>query len=86
MLTEVGGDPRAAFDRADLLGVLGRAATLLRCRLRNHKNAPALDKIYRWPKLNYRIEFTTLSGWCQHAEGGSCDVRKFKRVRDTIEA
>jgi hypothetical protein len=44
-----------------------------------------LEKIYRCPKSDCGTEFATLSGLCQHVEGGSCGVRKFRKVRDTME-
>jgi hypothetical protein len=44
------------------------------------------DKTYRCPKTDCRTEFATLSGLCQHVEGGSCGVRMFRRVRDTMES
>jgi hypothetical protein len=43
------------------------------------------NKIYRCPKSDCRIEFAALSGLCQHVEGGSCGVRMFRQVRETME-
>jgi len=56
-------------------------------RLDQHLKSPRHDeKIYICPKGDCRAEFVTLSGLCQHVEGGSCGVRMFKRVRDTMES
>ncbi|KAI0280580.1 hypothetical protein BGY98DRAFT_914517, partial [Russula aff. rugulosa BPL654] len=56
-------------------------------RLNQHLQSPRHeDKIYRCPKTDCRTEFVTLSGLCQHVEGGSCGVRMFRRVRDTMES
>jgi hypothetical protein len=44
-----------------------------------------LQNIYRCPKLDCGVEFSTLSGLCQHVEGGSCGVARFRQVRDTME-
>jgi len=56
-------------------------------RLNQHLQSPRHeDKIYRCPKSDCRTEFVTLSGLCQHVEGGSCGVRMFKRVRDVMES
>ena len=55
--------------------------------LNQHLQSPRHeDKIYRCPKADCRTEFVTLSGLCQHVEGGSCGVRMFRRVRDTMES
>ena len=54
-------------------------------RLNQHLKSPFHeDKIYRCPKSDCRIEFGTLSGLCQHVEGGSCGVRMFRQVRDVM--
>lgn len=56
-------------------------------QLNQHLSSPRHeDKIYRCPKADCRTEFVTLSGLCQHVEGGSCGVRMFRRVRDTMES
>src|SRR5260221_9401018 len=56
-------------------------------RLNQHLQSPRPeDKIYRCPKPDCRTEFVTLSGLCQHVEGGTCGVRVFKRVRDAMES
>jgi len=56
-------------------------------RLNQHLQSPRHDeKIYRCPKSDCHTEFVTLSGLCQHVEGGTCGVRTFKRVRDTMES
>jgi len=56
-------------------------------QLNQHLKSPCHDdKIYRCPKEDCRVEFVTLSGLCQHVEGGSCGVRMFRRVRDTMES
>jgi hypothetical protein len=56
-------------------------------RLNQHLQSPRHeDKIYRCPKADCRTEFVTLSGLCQHVEGGSCGVRMFRRVRDTMDS
>ncbi|KAF8261590.1 hypothetical protein EI94DRAFT_1745694 [Lactarius quietus] len=44
------------------------------------------EKIYRCPKSDCRLEFKTLSALCQHVEGGSCGVRVFRQVRDTMDS
>jgi hypothetical protein len=50
-------------------------------RLNKHLESPRhADKIYRCPKPDCRAEFRTMSGLCQHVEGGSCGVRTFGRV------
>ena len=55
--------------------------------LNQHLKSPRhQDKIYRCPKSDCRIEFATLSGLCQHVEGGSCGVRMFRQVRDTMDS
>ena len=55
--------------------------------LNQHLKSPRhAERIYRCPKSDCRIEFSTLSGLCQHVEGGSCGVRMFKQVRDTIDS
>ena len=55
--------------------------------LNQHLKSPRhADKIYRCPKSDCRIKFSTLSGLCQHVEGGSCGVRMFRQVRDTIDS
>ena len=54
--------------------------------LNQHLQSPSHeDKIYRCPKLDCRIEFGTLSGLCQHVEGGFCGVRMFRQVRDVMD-
>jgi hypothetical protein len=54
--------------------------------LNKHLQSPRhQDKIYRCPKSDCRTEFVTLSGLCQHVEGGSCGVRMFRQVRETME-
>ncbi|SRR6266478_767502 len=56
-------------------------------QLNRHLKSPRHeDKIYRCPKEDCRIEFSTLSGLCQHVEGGSCGVRMFRQVRDTMDS
>jgi hypothetical protein len=56
-------------------------------QLNQHLSSPRHeDKIYRCPKTDCKTEFVTLSGLCQHVEGGSCGVRMFRRVRDTMES
>ena len=55
-------------------------------RLNQHLQSPRHEaKIYKCPKPDCRIEFVTLSGLCQHVEGGSCGVRNFRKVRITME-
>jgi hypothetical protein len=55
--------------------------------LNQHLQSPRhQDKIYRCPKSDCRIEFATLSGLCQHVERGSCGVRMFRQVQDTMES
>ena len=54
--------------------------------LNQHLRGPRhVVKIYRCPKSDCRVEFSTLSGLCQHVEGGSCGVRMFKQVCDTMD-
>ena len=54
--------------------------------LNKHLKSPRhADRIYRCPKSDCRIEFSTLSGLCQHVENGSCGVRQFRQVRDTMD-
>jgi Zinc-finger double-stranded RNA-binding/Zinc-finger of C2H2 type len=60
-----------------------RTLTHLNRHLKSPRHA---DKIYRCPKSDCRIEFSTLSGLCQHVERGSCGVRMFRQVRDTIDS
>ncbi|KAI0294628.1 hypothetical protein B0F90DRAFT_1811632 [Multifurca ochricompacta] len=56
-------------------------------RLNQHLQSPRHeDKIYRCPKQDCRTEFVTLSGLCQHVEGGSCGVRMFKQVQNVMES
>jgi len=56
-------------------------------RLNQHLKSPFHeDRIYRCPKSDCRIEFVTLSGLCQHVEGGSCGVRMFRQVRDVMDS
>ena len=56
-------------------------------QLNQHLNSPRHeDKIYRCPNTDCRTEFVTLSGLCQHVEGGSCGVRMFRRVRNAMES
>ncbi|KAI9454521.1 hypothetical protein F5148DRAFT_1151681 [Russula earlei] len=56
-------------------------------RLNLHLQSPRHEeKIYRCPKSDCRTQFVTLSGLCQHVEGGSCGVRIFRRVRDVMES
>jgi hypothetical protein len=55
--------------------------------LNRHLKSPRhVAKIYRCPKTDCRIEFSTLSGLFQHVEGGSCGVRMFRQVRDTMDS
>jgi hypothetical protein len=55
--------------------------------LNQHLKSPKhQDKIYICPKSDCRIEFATVSGLCQHIEGGSCGVRMFRKVRATIDS
>ena len=55
--------------------------------LNRHLQSPRHDsKIYRCPKSDCRKEFVTLSGLCQHVEGGSCGVRMFSQVRNTMKS
>ena len=55
-------------------------------RLNQHLQSPRHeDKIYRCPKIDCRTEFVTLSGLCQHVEGGSCGIRMFRQVRDVMD-
>jgi len=55
-------------------------------RLNQHLQSPVhQDKIYRCPKSDCRTKFVTLSGLCQHVEGGSCGVRMFRQVRDVMD-
>jgi hypothetical protein len=55
-------------------------------QLNQHLQSPFhLERIYRCPKSDCRVEFSTLSGLCQHVEGGSCGVRMFRQVRNTME-
>jgi Zinc-finger of C2H2 type/Zinc finger, C2H2 type len=55
--------------------------------LNQHLKSPRhQDKIYRCPKSDCKVEFATLSGLCQHVEGGSCGVRRFRQVRDTMDS
>ncbi|KAN0111910.1 hypothetical protein V8E52_008116 [Russula decolorans] len=54
--------------------------------LNQHLKSPRhVVKIYRCPKSDCRVEFSTLSGLCQHVEAGSCGVRMFRQVRDTMD-
>ncbi|KAI0294629.1 hypothetical protein B0F90DRAFT_1755958 [Multifurca ochricompacta] len=54
--------------------------------LNQHLQSPRhQEKIYRCPKQDCRTEFVTLSGLCQHVEGGSCGVRMFQQVRDVMD-
>jgi hypothetical protein len=56
-------------------------------RLNKHLQSPRhADKIYRCPKPDCRTEFRTLSGLCQHVEGGTCGVRTFRRVRNVMDS
>jgi len=56
-------------------------------RLNQHLQSPRHeDKIYRCPKPDCRVEFVTLSGLCQHVEGGSCGVRMFTQVRNAMDS
>jgi hypothetical protein len=56
-------------------------------RLNQHLQSPRHQaKIYRCPKSDCRVEFATLSGLYQHVDGGSCGVRMFKKVQDTMES
>ena len=55
-------------------------------RLNQHLQSPRHeDKIYRCPKMDCQTEFVTLSGLCQHVEGGSCGIRMFRQVRDVMD-
>ena len=55
-------------------------------RLNQHLQSPRHeDKIYRCPKSDCATKFVTLSGLCQHVEGGSCGVRTFRRARDGMD-
>jgi hypothetical protein len=55
-------------------------------RLNQHLQSPRHeDRIYRCPKTDCLTEFVTLSGLCQHVEGGSCGVMMFRRVRDVMD-
>jgi hypothetical protein len=54
--------------------------------LNQHLQSPYhQNKIYRCPKPDCGDEFALLSGLCQHVERGSCGVRMFRQVRDTME-
>jgi len=56
-------------------------------RLNKHLQSPRhADKIYRCPKPDCRAEFRTLSGLCQHVEGGTCDVRTFRGVQNVMDS
>ena len=56
-------------------------------QLNQHLRSPAHEeKIYKCPKPDCGVEFVTLSGLCQHVEGGSCGVRMFRKVRATMES
>src|SRR6267154_1959742 len=56
-------------------------------QLNQHLSSPRHEeRIYRCPKTDCRTEFVTLSGLCQHVEGGSCGVRMFRGVRDRMES
>jgi Zinc-finger of C2H2 type/Zinc finger, C2H2 type len=55
--------------------------------LNQHLQSPRHEsKIYRCPKSDCHIEFVTLSGLCQHVEGGSCGVRMFRQVRNVMDS
>jgi len=54
-------------------------------QLNQHLNSSRHEeKTYKCPKTDCGSEFVTLSGFCQHVEGGSCGVRMFRRVRYTM--
>ena len=55
-------------------------------RLDQHLKRPFHGhKIYRCPKSDCWIGFVTLSGLCQHVEGGSCGVMMFRQARDVMD-
>jgi len=55
-------------------------------RLNQHLQSPRHEeKIYRCPKSDCGMQFVALSGLCQHVEGGSCGVRRFRPVRDVMD-
>jgi hypothetical protein len=55
-------------------------------RLNTHLQSPRHEeKIYKCPKSDCRTQFVTLSGLCQHVEGGLCGVGMFRQVRDVME-
>ncbi|TDL14542.1 zinc finger protein, partial [Rickenella mellea] len=43
------------------------------------------EKIYRCPQSTCQIEVSAMSSLIQHVENGSCGVRMFKQVQDTID-
>ncbi|KAK7026332.1 hypothetical protein R3P38DRAFT_2949282 [Favolaschia claudopus] len=43
------------------------------------------DKIYVCPLSSCRVQFTTLSGLCQHIESERCGVAKFRVVQNTMD-
>jgi hypothetical protein len=56
-------------------------------RLNKHLQSPRhADKVYRCPKADCRAEFSRLSGLCQHVEGGTCGVTRFRRVRSVMDS
>ncbi|KAI0637525.1 hypothetical protein C8Q77DRAFT_1046942 [Trametes polyzona] len=55
--------------------------------LNQHLQSPAhTDKLYRCPSAWYGCgaEFSTLSAFCQHVEGGKCGVRRFQNEFDRV--
>jgi hypothetical protein len=55
--------------------------------LNQHLQSPRHEeRIYRCPKSDCRIQFVALSALCQHVEGGSCGVRMFREVRNTMDS
>src|SRR5260221_3752390 len=65
---------------------LCRSTITMLARLNQHLQSPRHeDKIYRCPKMDCWTEFVTLSGLCQHVEGGSCGIRMFRQVRDVMD-
>ncbi|KAH7343793.1 hypothetical protein B0J17DRAFT_643954 [Rhizoctonia solani] len=57
-------------------------------QLNQHLASPAHEQaLYHCPKLGHgcQAQFKTLSGLCQHIEGGSCGVMRFKVVQDNMD-
>ncbi|CAE6523213.1 unnamed protein product [Rhizoctonia solani] len=57
-------------------------------QLNQHLASPAHEQtLYHCPQLGHgcQAQFKTASGLCQHIEGGSCGVMRFKVVQDNME-